>query len=54
MPREGRVEDGQEVGYGDMIGRIVSGEDVKFFLVVKTEHRPDVTTWEQDLAGSKR
>ncbi len=40
--REGRVEDGQEVGYGDMIGRIVSGEDVKFFLVVKTEHRPDV------------
>lgn len=37
-----RVEDGQNVSHGDMVGRIVSGEDVKFFMTVKTEYRPDV------------
>jgi multidrug efflux pump subunit AcrA (membrane-fusion protein) len=40
--REYRVENGQEVTYGDVVGRIVSGEDVKFCLTVKTEQRPDI------------
>ncbi|HHT85786.1 MAG: HlyD family efflux transporter periplasmic adaptor subunit [Bacillota bacterium] len=39
---EYRVEDGQEIAYGDLIGRIVSGENVKFCLTVKTEQRPDI------------
>ncbi len=39
---EYHVEDGQNVSHGDMIGRIVSGENVKFFMTVKTEYRPDI------------
>ncbi|MGI6620541.1 MAG: HlyD family efflux transporter periplasmic adaptor subunit [Bacillota bacterium] len=41
---EYRIADGQEVTFGDVIGRIVSGEEVKFCLTVKTEQRPDVRT----------
>lgn len=39
---EYRVQDGQKVQYGEVVGRIVSGEDVKFCLTVKTEQRPDL------------
>ncbi|HHY17884.1 MAG TPA: hypothetical protein GX524_07375 [Firmicutes bacterium] len=44
-----RVETGQEVAQGDLIGRIVSGEDVRFFLTVKTEQRADVRTGDRVL-----
>ncbi len=44
-----RVENGQEVAQGDAIGRIVSGENVKFFLTVKTEQRPDIETGDKVL-----
>lgn len=36
------VKEGQSVGAGDAIGRVVSGQKVTFYLPVKTEDRPDV------------
>lgn len=36
------VKEGQNVGTGDPIGRVVSGQKVTFYLPVKTEDRPDV------------
>ncbi len=36
------VEEGEDVEHGDVIGRIVSGEKVEYYLTVKTEHRPDI------------
>ena len=44
-----QVENGQEVAQGDAIGRIVSGENVRFFLTVKTEQRPDIQTGDKVL-----
>lgn len=36
------IRDGQAVSAGDVIGRVISGQEVGFFLPVKTEDRPDV------------
>ncbi|MBP8613315.1 MAG: hypothetical protein KBI40_00475 [Firmicutes bacterium] len=36
------VEDGQVVSEGEMIARVVSGDKIHFYLVMKTEKRPDL------------
>jgi multidrug efflux pump subunit AcrA (membrane-fusion protein) len=35
-----RVEDGGSVKIGDPVGRVITGEDISFYLPVKTEERP--------------
>ncbi len=40
------THDGKDVKLGDPIGRVVSGQDISFFLPVKTEERPDLKTGE--------
>lgn len=36
------VKDGQPVETGDILGRVVSGQNVSFYLPVRTEDKPDV------------
>lgn len=35
------LKDGQEVTAGDVLGKVVTGQDMEFYLPVKTETRPD-------------
>ena len=37
------IEDGYFVSEGEMVGRVGSGENVNFYMVVKTEERPDLS-----------
>lgn len=41
--RAGEVKDGQRVETGDVIGKVVSGQGVSFYLPVKTEDKPEMT-----------
>lgn len=40
--KPGTVKDGQKVRAGDVIGRVVSGQGVSFYLPIKTEDKPDI------------
>lgn len=40
--RLGTVRDGQKVQAGDVVGRVVSGQGISFYLPVKTEDKPEV------------
>lgn len=42
--KSGLVKDGQKVLTGDVVGRVISGQEVSFYLPVKTEDKPDVKT----------
>ena len=40
--QSGSIKDGQSVQVGDILGRIISGHAVSFYLPIKTEDKPDV------------
>lgn len=46
-PRELSVKDGQNVSRGDFLGRVVSGQDLSFYLPVKTDLTPGLSEGQQ-------